>query len=404
MFLITKLKYYYGIRKNNIFEKIFYRIFTIIYYSFFVIFIFGLSFLPVILEGKFANITSSLTEQQQDFIITNAISIFGITITVFSILTSLKSYKIYRESELKLILKTNLFYVFSINWALFMTIFYLMGLIITYSTGGNATNIALSLTIYSYILICFCIYALKLKKSYIYYKNNNLNVLYNPYFRIIGNIFNYIGGERKPEKIKDNLKDNALVQTYSFLETLQEYTFYNNNIDEEVCIDSFKIYIKKHRKKIKTDVQMSIVSDISKFIEAIIRNLVNTKNYFAAINICNIYLEEYIKLIESKKFKKRIVFLSKQEYDRIACYKNGELLLFCMTRNALIINDLLTSKIVFENISEFIEETNNSKFFLENDISIMKNRIIKINNQIDEINSKLKKDIELLKENGEQKK
>lgn len=264
-----------------------------------------------------------------------ALTIYGLQLTIFSIMIALKHKKIYGMSELKIGMNFSKS-GFSINYFILMSNMYLVFYIFCSIFEYDSKKTSFYLLIYSTILLLKYSTWIKKSTAEVYYQYKCSNIKDNLLFRKRGNVLSVLNNKENINYFNEMLEksnDKELLKIQIYFSDLQRNIFYNvdNDINDE--IELFEIYIQKYFKSIKNDAKIfGMVYTFNK-IEGILTLLLKNKKYYEFERIFKSILSKYQMLLSSYLFKRRFTPIKQNQIIE----KNNKLLLCVYIRNLFIL-------------------------------------------------------------------
>ena len=311
------------------------------------------SFIPFYFLNSFRNLVENMSEQMKNQIENLAVTIYGLQLTVYSIMVSTKHKLIFGVSEYKMKMKISKS-GHNIEFFLIMSNAYLVIFIISKILNVGSASSSVSLLLYSVITLIKNVLMINTNSAKIYYLYRCENLITNPLIRKNGNIKSIC-----TEKIIDlNFKivlekaqDNNFMKIYNYLSILEEMNFYglNNEIYDEK--ELFKIYLSTYFKQINNDSKILCLNFIFDKINSIILTLCKNENFYIAIGLLEISIVEFNRFLKTKFLRKRLSSFKKgKEY---ISEKDIKKLVELYIRNLFLLNIIID---VNKNISTLINE------------------------------------------------
>ena len=311
------------------------------------------SFIPFYFLNSFRNLVENMSEQKKNQIENLAVTIYGLQLTVYSIMVSTKHKLIFGVSEYKMKMKISKS-GHNIEFFLIMSNAYLVIFIISKILNVGSASSSVSLLLYSVITLIKNVLMINTNSAKIYYLYRCENLITNPLIRKNGNIKSIC-----TEKIIDlNFKivlekaqDNNFMKIYNYLSILEEMNFYglNNEIYDEK--ELFKIYLSTYFKQINNDSKILCLNFIFDKINSIILTLCKNENFYIAIGLLEISIVEFNRFLKTKFLRKRLSSFKKgKEY---ISEKDIKKLVELYIRNLFLLNIIID---VNKNISTLINE------------------------------------------------
>lgn len=355
------------------------------------LFLIPLLFAYLTFSKSFNELFDNLSEQDVAKLFDISTMIFGIVITLFSILVSIKQRKIYNENEHKMVLK---YYIgpYSISTLIFENILYFILVIISYLTGDcNVLSIIL-LIIYGLFAIICLVSVINSSSVKIYYNVNRLGKN-NIFQRRKGNFVSFL---RKEDNFTDKISyiiklslSTPFIEFFEHIEKLNEKIFYSQNQVEVLDVELFSKYTKEYFKQISNDSQIYgmyiYLNKTKNFLEL----LYDKKEYQFFEKIVYLVNKQLLNLLSSKTIARRFQTISSREC-KISLLDNG-LILDIYLRNAMIFLSVAPS---IEDFMDFISvkiEKDESKFYTLNKVGYndVKDKIMKLLNKYESNNESL---------------
>lgn len=291
---------------------------------------------------------NSFTDQDVKNLFDISTMIFGIVITLFSILVSTKQHKIYDENEHKLVLRYRIG-AYSVLELIINNILYFVFVIINFIFGSRNALPIIFLIIYGLFAIISLTIVINSSIVKIYHNVNNLGKI-NIFQRRKGNFVNFLS---KSEKLADKIDYIInLYQSPSFLEfsmhigKLSKKVFYSQNQMENFDIELFKKYTIEYFKQIKNDSQILglfiYIDETKKLLEI----LYEKEEYQFFEQIVYLVHEQLLKFLNSKTMTRRFGIASQEECKMSIFY--DQLVLSIYFRNLLVIET------IFQNVNKLI--------------------------------------------------
>lgn len=377
--LSHNLKYrFYYLKHNFVFKclSFLYRVFRVL-----ILLSVPFLFIYVPFSKSFINSFKSLPEQTVDNLFDISTMIFGIVITLFSILVSTRQNRIYNENEHKLVLKYNIG-IYSLKQLIIYNIIYFVLVIINYVFGTNSAISIIFLIIYGLFAIVSLTFVINSSIVKIYYNVNNLGKI-NIFQRRKGNFVNFIGKyEKFDEKIDDIIKLSLSTPFLEFsihLDKLTEKVFYSQNQIKDFDVELFSKYTNEYFKQIKNDSQIFGIYIYIEHTKKILKLLYEKKEYQFFEQIVYLINEQLMNFFNSKTMSRRFGKVSREECIMSIFY--DKLVSSIYYRNIMIIETVISS---VKGLNDFINDImkNENKFYKLNNIIYeeKQNKIINVLN------------------------
>lgn len=369
-------------------------------------------FIYITVSKPFTEFFKNLPEQYINNLFNISTMIFGIVITLFSILVSTKQHKIYDENEHKLVLKYKI-WIYNVLELIIDNIIYFVLVIINYVIGSNNALSIIFLIIYGLFAIISLTIVINSSVVKIYYNVNHLSKN-NIFQRRKGNFVNFLSeGEKFSDKVEHILKlslTNSFFEFFKHLEKLRKKVFYSQDEIENFDVELFSKYTIEYFKQIKNDSQIFGLFVYIEEIKKILVLLYEKEKYEFFEHIVYLVNEQLLKFLNSKTMSQRFGILSQEECKMSMYY--DQLISSISLRNLMIIETIIPSVISYDELIKDLITKDETKFYkLKNSIyDEMKSKIIFIlnsyksnNDSIDNIINEIMKDFNKMVENIKEK-
>lgn len=325
---------------------------------------FGLS---IYFTAKGQDMFSFVPSYSVDALETISFTLYGLQLTVFSIVVALKHKKVFKETEFKML--SNLYYHgYSIKVLMLVCNSYLINLIIDIALGGNIKQSTVIFGFFSVILLIRVTHLMFVSTAKLHFLYNSSGLKDNYFLRKKGNITSII--DLKNEKEIDYVEELLNKSKYHILDNVQIYfdklirsAFYGNNNEYNYDIELFEVYLRNYYKYISNDSQ--ILGTI--YVDLIMINMLNVlykrKMYEDFYEYSKISLNLYLSFLKRRMIRKRFYDIPQKVYK--SDIRNGGKFTNIYLRNMIFIS-------VFERKSRDLRQTiltklKNQKIFLEQD-------------------------------------
>lgn len=372
--------------KMSMFNKIFAYFFTILYFVIYYSVLFVPPILLLIFNSQINDFFDKILPNELDGI---ALTLYGLQLTIFSVLIALKHKKIYGESEFKIGLKINKIGL-NIDYFILMANIYIVFFVIRTVLGVDNRGSSFFIIVYSTILLIKYSSLIKKSTAYVYYRYKCDNIKTNVLFRKKGNVLSVIKDEENIEYYREMLNksiDKELLKIISYFRKFKKNIFYKieNDIDDE--IELFEIYLSNYFKSIKNDAQIFGLYHTFSIIMDTLAVLLKNKKYLELDKILILLLQKYDNLLKSHHLKRRFKYLNRD----LKKFENNRMILNIYVRNLYL---LLILKSNVDLIKIFIDKKGNSleKKLFDDSFKEIKNKILTVQKTLknyEEINKSL---------------
>ncbi len=290
--------------KMSVFDKILAYSLTFLYFAIYISILF---LIPILYFINSVDVNKFIDSILSDNINEIALTLYGLQLTIFSILIALKHKKIYDVSELKIGMKISRIGL-NINYFIVMSNLYLVFYIIDVALGNDSKKAALFLIIYSTVSLLKCSSLMQTSTAQIYYKYKCDHINNNVLFRKKGNILSIIKNSENNDyftEMSNQAIDKELLKIIDYFNSFKKNIFYNINNDFNDEFELFELYLHKYFKSIKNDAQLFGTLHTFIVIRDILDTLLKNKKYLEFENLFQIILLKYNNLLDSRNVKRR---------------------------------------------------------------------------------------------------
>ena len=325
-----------------------------------------------------------IDEEKKIILFNAAIALFGITMTIYSIIFAFKNVKYLHENQFELLLKSGK--VYSLRQIIMYDIIYLGFMIYSFCTGEYILT-TLTLILYLGVTI-FRLVLITLKSNARIYYDLNFNFFSsNPFMRRKENYFE-IASSKNVDFNESMLLKFALValkngytrSAKKYFNNLVRCILYKNN-DNLFDFDIFDLYVKCYFKNVCSDSQLVGTLLVFKEFDILLNELSKNEMKELYYSYLTTFIIRFNKLLNSRTVKKRFI-LPEERLVNLDIKSAQCFIVNVLERNVMLVEIFKNNyDILFENIKASMNDD-----FFDDDIEDIDLKMKKLYKVIDDYN------------------